>query len=45
LHGTACIDRVGAVLRGLEIQDLRDRHTGAPVENQSDYAILIVVNQ
>src|SRR5215469_1043074 len=39
------IDRVGAIFRGLEIKNLRKRHIGAPVENKSDYAIFIVVNQ
>jgi hypothetical protein len=44
-HGTPDIDRFGAVFRGLEIENLRKRHIGAPVENQSDYAVFIVVNE
>jgi len=38
------IDWVGAVFRGLEIKNPRKRDIGAPVENQSECAFLIVAN-
>jgi len=44
-HRAPEIDLVGAVFRGLEIKNSRKRHIGAPVENQTEYAVFIVVNK